>query len=121
MLLANLSYQEASALQAYLRALQERFGHQLVDVLLFGSRARGESHPDSDIDVAVILDCADAQDLSLARELAFDIWLNYQVVLSVRAMSLGRWQALADMQNLFYRNIQQDAISLLPVALSEFS
>lgn len=113
--LVSFSEQEALALQAYVRALQERFGHQLLDVLVFGSRARGEAHSGSDIDVAVVLDCTDARDLSLARELAFDIWLNYQVVLSVRAMSRDRWQALADMQSLFYRNLQRDAISLLPV------
>jgi predicted nucleotidyltransferase len=71
--MSNLSDQEAPALQAYVTALQERFGHQLVDVLLFGSKARGEARPDADVDVAVILDHPDAQDLSDAQGLAFDL------------------------------------------------
>jgi predicted nucleotidyltransferase len=111
---SNLSDQEAAALQAYVTALQERFGHQLVDVLLFGSKARGEAHPDADVDVAVILDHPDAQDLSDARGLAFDIWLNYQVFLSIRAISQEHWQILAAMQSLFYRNLLRDGISCLP-------
>jgi len=119
MLLNNLSDQETAALQAYARALQERFGHQLVDVLLFGSKARGETHPGSDVDVAVILDHADAQALSDARALGFDIWLTYQVLLSIRAMSQQRWQALAAMQSLFYRHVLRDGVSLLPLPAFE--
>ncbi len=116
MRLSSLSDQEAAALQAYIRALEERFGHQLVEVLLFGSRARGEAHSSSDVDVAVILDRPKAQDLSDARGLAFDIWLTtYQVLLSIRAMSRESWLALAAMQSLFYRNLLRDGISLLPL------
>lgn len=36
--------------------LRELFGSRLVDVVLYGSQARGDCHPDSDIDLAVILD-----------------------------------------------------------------
>jgi predicted nucleotidyltransferase len=37
------------------RALDEMYGNQLERVVLFGSRARGDAHPDSDYDVAVFL------------------------------------------------------------------
>jgi uncharacterized protein len=36
-------------------AIEQRFGDRLVGVYLFGSRARGEHRPDSDVDVAVVL------------------------------------------------------------------
>ena len=35
--------------------LEQRFGEALEGVYLFGSRARGEHRPDSDVDVAVVL------------------------------------------------------------------
>ena len=38
------------------RRLERRFGDRLVALYLFGSRARGDHEPDSDVDVAVILD-----------------------------------------------------------------
>ena len=110
----NLSEQEDTALRAYVHALQERLGPQLVDVLLFGSKSRGDAHPGSDIDVAVILDRPDAQALSDARGMGFDIWLAYQVLLSIRAMSRQSWQTLAARQSLFYRNLLRDGVSLLP-------
>jgi predicted nucleotidyltransferase len=112
--LHNLSDQEATALQAYVHALQERFGAQLVDAMLFGSRARGDAHPDSDVDVLAILDDPDAEALSEARGLAFDIWLAYGVLLSIRAMSQEGWQTLTARQSLFYRNLVRDGFSLLP-------
>ena len=48
---------EIAALLAELkRRLERRFGDRLVALYLFGSRARGDHEPDSDVDVAVILD-----------------------------------------------------------------
>jgi predicted nucleotidyltransferase len=38
------------------RDLRELYGDRLVDVILFGSWARGDAHPESDIDLLVVLD-----------------------------------------------------------------
>ena len=117
---SSLSKQETDAVQAYIKALQQCVGGKLVDAFVFGSKARGESHPDSDVDLMVILDHPTADDLSEARGLAFDIWLSYGVLLSIRAMSRRSWDALADMHSLYLQNLQHDGISLLkaPVPLA---
>ena len=44
-----------SALSELDRKLRERFGRKYLKLMLFGSRARGDNHPESDADVAVIL------------------------------------------------------------------
>jgi predicted nucleotidyltransferase len=41
-------------LDRYAAALEHRFGADLVSVVLFGSRARGEARPESDLDVLVV-------------------------------------------------------------------
>lgn len=41
-------------LQRFLHVLHARCGEQLVSVVLFGSWARGEARPESDIDLLVI-------------------------------------------------------------------
>lgn len=110
---SSLTEQEAAALGAYVDALQSRFQDQLVDVLLFGSRARGDSLPGSDIDVLVILDHPGPQACGDTRGLGFDILLAYQIFLSIRVMTKQQFQELADMDSLFYRNLIRDGISLL--------
>ena len=112
-MLTNLAEKEERALQAYVDLLESRFGSRVVEVLLFGSKARSEARADSDLDVAVILQQASAQDLSEARGLAFDILLTYGVLLSVRAMSRQGWEKLGSVRSLFYRNVERDGISLL--------
>jgi predicted nucleotidyltransferase len=42
-------------LKRYRAALDEIYGAQIERVVLFGSRARGDSRPDSDYDIAVFL------------------------------------------------------------------
>lgn len=109
----SMSDREENALRVYVDTLERRFGPRLLDVLLFGSKARDEAHVDSDIDVAVILHQPTTQDLSETRGLAFDIWLAYGVLLSVRAMSQQGWERLGSLRSLFYRNVERDGISLL--------
>lgn len=50
---------EDPVLQKLRAALQEAYGGRLRQVLLFGSRARGDQRPDSDYDIAVFLDGID--------------------------------------------------------------
>ncbi len=46
----------ALALARFAGALRARFGRRVSAVVLFGSRARGEAHEDSDTDVMVSID-----------------------------------------------------------------
>lgn len=47
--------------------LRELYAGRLRDVLLFGSWARGDAHPDSDIDLLVVLDEVSSRRRELAR------------------------------------------------------
>jgi uncharacterized protein len=53
------------ALRQFAVDVRRRYGARLRGLYLFGSRARGDHKPDSDVDVAVILDAAD---LDLRKE-----------------------------------------------------
>jgi uncharacterized protein len=45
-----------SVLDEFSRQLSEHFGPRLLSLTLFGSYARGDAGPDSDIDVVIVLD-----------------------------------------------------------------
>lgn len=46
--------EERKALDGYVAAVRAHYGERLHDILVFGSRARGDNKPDSDVDLAVI-------------------------------------------------------------------
>jgi predicted nucleotidyltransferase len=49
------------------RDLRDLYGERLRNVLLFGSWARGDAHPESDIDLLVVLDEVPSRQRELAR------------------------------------------------------
>jgi predicted nucleotidyltransferase len=53
--LSHLTAPEREAVDRYVQVLGERLGPRLARAILFGSRARGEGHEESDLDVAVVV------------------------------------------------------------------
>ncbi len=68
----------ASALNTYAGALRKRYGDHLKAIYLFGSRARGDFSPYSDVDVAIILDdsAEETSQIKPLSELAYDVFLQ---------------------------------------------
>jgi antitoxin ChpS len=62
-----------AALGAFRCRLEERFGPRLRGLVLFGSRARGDHHDESDADVAVFLQPV-ADPISAQMDMAADAY-----------------------------------------------
>lgn len=76
--------QLATILREFRHGLDEVYGSRLVRVVLFGSQAREEAEPDSDIDVMVVLRGAVNPHEEIRRLSAFkvELCLKYDVVVS---------------------------------------
>lgn len=61
------------------RRLEEHYGDRLREVVLYGSEARGESAPDSDIDILCVLDgpVNDWREISAITEITYALQLEY--------------------------------------------
>ena len=46
---------EREALDGFVAAVRAHYGERLVEIAVFGSRARRDNRPDSDVDVAIVL------------------------------------------------------------------
>lgn len=81
------SVEEAAAIAHYVRLVRERYGDRVVDIVLFGSRARGDAHRESDADIAVILKDGDwefwTEKTNLA-DLGYDILMDH-------GLRIGPW------------------------------
>ena len=93
------------------RELRSLYGDRLVKLILFGSHARGEANPDSDIDLLAVLKSpvSEVQEISYMSELCVKILLDYNELVSIIPMSEDRFNAKTVS---LLRNIQREGIEL---------
>jgi len=58
-----MTHDEKEALERFIKSVRSHYDSSLYDVVVFGSRARGDHRADSDVDLAIILE-----------GLAWDFW-----------------------------------------------
>ncbi|MEW6261719.1 MAG: nucleotidyltransferase domain-containing protein [Thermodesulfobacteriota bacterium] len=101
--------------EAFLRRvkalLAEAFGERLQGVVLYGSEARGEAQPDSDIDLLVLLsDVADwGDDLEIIIETLYDLQLEVFRPISAHPVDYDAFTAGAC---ALYRNARKEGIRI---------
>ena len=76
------------------QGLARLYGGQLKAVYLYGSYARGDAHPDSDIDVMIVLDHYKhyADEIERTGELVSELSLAYGISISRVIITLKQWQ-----------------------------
>lgn len=83
-----------------------------AEVILYGSRARGDEHPDSDWDILILVDSkADLFYESLFRHRLYDIELDAGAVLSVFLQNRNEWKSQYWMTPL-YKNIAREGMRI---------
>ena len=84
------------ALARFAVAVSAHYGSRLTGLYLFGSRARGDNRPDSDVDVAVVLQDGDWiswKERWLLNRLAYEPGLENGVVIQPWPFSTTQWHA----------------------------
>ncbi len=82
----KLKSKDADALKDFLQKLRNVLGHKLIEVKLFGSKARGEDAADSDIDVLVVVSEASVEIEDQVLDIAFEVNLKHEVYISPRVI-----------------------------------
>jgi len=108
----HLSSDEIKAVEGFDKRLLSEFGQDVLDVRVFGSKARGEAGPDSDLDILVLVRRSDYAVKHAILWLASEVSLDFDVLLSPRVVPLMAWQQMAQADTLFYRTVRNEGISL---------
>ncbi len=119
--LSRLSSEEQRTLAAYRDTLLNQLPGQLRRLILYGSRARGDAAPDSDLDIAVILTGSDQQTADGRRPAPFsdpvwqaivnaacDVSLSHNIYISPVVLTEDR----LDEGSAFIRAIRSEGIEV---------
>ena len=90
------------------------FPQDQIEAILFGSYARGDAEPESDIDVLILVD-ASRQDISARNwqvgDLAAEFLLDYGIVVSPIVENRDYFNKNADILP-FYRNVDREGVRI---------
>jgi predicted nucleotidyltransferase len=110
----SLDARRQAAITDFAGRLRAALGQALVDLRLFGSVARGDAHPESDIDILVVVR-PDDERTRLEREvvdIAFDVNLQHDVYISPRVLTPGILAHRVWGQTPFLKAVRRESVAL---------
>lgn len=110
-MLGHLNHVEEEAITKLKGLLSQKLGNNLKNVLLYGSKARGDYSKDSDIDILVVADTVTPDAKDIIRDTVLDIQLEYSLPIAVHIRSLDYINTQQNNKlNLFIHNIEREGI-----------
>lgn len=88
-----ITISEKKALDLLIEKLRAHYGPRLSHTFLFGSKARGDDGPDSDIDVMVVLyDNADEEERETVSSLVYEVLESTEVYVQAITISMEEFE-----------------------------
>lgn len=101
-------------LKEYRKAVENVSGGRLVKMVLYGSYARGDFRPESDVDIMILLD-EDMEGISAAEKEIYGVTYDFNEAHNMDIMPVvqsnshfNRWKK-ADM---FYHNVEKEGVAI---------
>jgi predicted nucleotidyltransferase len=97
--------------QEFAARLRSRFGARVQWVRLYGSYARGDATPDSDVDVLAIVRGLSWREKGEAIDLAFDVSMARDLHVSPVVMAEADFERLVSLESAFASNVLREGIA----------
>jgi len=108
----GLGPHQVAALQEFASAVRDLLGSRLIALKLFGSQARGEAAPDSDLDVLVAVEEESPALENAILDLAFQVNLAHEVYISPRVIARRVFEDPVWGSTPFIRTLQAEGAPL---------
>ena len=94
--------------------LPVRLGSHIKKIIVFGSCARGEGSPDSDLDIAILVDTKTTEIEKTLDDIAYGVMWDhdFKPVISLKVFSEKAFMSAVERVFSFYRNVHQEGISV---------
>lgn len=101
-------------LQEFQKRIPESVRPHIRQLILFGSAARGEDQPESDVDVLVFLNEKSQEREEALREAAYQaMWTcDFRRLLSLKILSFTEYEDRLAKGYSFYQNVEREGVPL---------
>ncbi len=102
----------------YVEEVKKIYGERLKSVILYGSYARGDFRPDSDIDIMILVDLADMEIEKYSKQLSWSTYdFNEEHDTDIKPIAKSdthfkKWLGVYP----FYTNVQKEGVELYGTA-----
>ena len=107
-----LPEQDRRAIEAFVERVRHAHPDRVQRIILFGSKARGDSHTHSDIDVLLIVSDEDWRFRHAISRTAADVSLAHDVLIGPRVIGQERWARMRRHRSILFENVQAEGIEL---------
>lgn len=108
----HLTLNEKNAINTLVDNIKNELKEQVIQIRLFGSKIRGKSHDDSDIDILIVVRERTQSILDTIADISLKVDLEYDVNISLIIFSIEEFDQNRIWETEFIQNIQREGVSL---------
>ena len=110
--LSTPSEQVQRTLSDYVQQVTTRYPQDLLSITLYGSQARGDAHPESDIDLFLVVQDNNPTLREGFHDLAWQVQFKHDMVISDIIRSQEQAHQMQTQRFPYYQNIEKEGIVL---------
>ena len=104
------SITEQPIIEEFKRRVEARFPGELVRLVIFGSKVRGEATPESDVDLLAVIQSENWRLGDEIRGVGYALELEHGIVLSIQAISRNHFERLRANGTQFFHVLEQEGV-----------
>ena len=99
-------------MERFAATLRERWGSEILEIHLFGSKARGDAGPESDVDLLIVTERDDWKLKDEIGRVATKVLLAEGIYLSIKVLGKVLYQRLVTLEAPFIRNVLREGVTV---------
>lgn len=108
----KISIKEKEVVERFRQIIDAKFPDEIIDVLVFGSKARGDASKESDIDVLVVTSSDDWKKGDEIRDIGYGLDDEIDYKLSIQVIPESHFDYLRQNNFQFAKNIENEGITV---------